>query len=104
MNVFDPRFWFDQIEWLIARIATPSYDSDGFENLDVDNGTLTVSIPTPKGWTCSRPGCTTDWRHTHGTFADFKPEPLRHQKNGVPGNCGIDHCVHCVADTMSFYR
>lgn len=38
----------------------------------VDNGTTVVTIPTPKGWKCSRKGCKADYMHTHGTYPSLQ--------------------------------
>lgn len=42
----------------------------GFD-LEVDNGTLSVSVPTPKGWKCKCKGCKIDWKHGHSTYSSL---------------------------------
>jgi hypothetical protein len=39
----------------------------------VDNSTTVVTIQTPKGWRCSRPGCRSDIKHTHGVYPSLLP-------------------------------
>lgn len=41
----------------------------GISPADIDNGTVEITIPTPKDWKCERKGCPTDFKHTHGTYS-----------------------------------
>lgn len=38
----------------------------------VDDSTTYITIPTPPGWKCERPKCTTDFKHKHSTYAALK--------------------------------
>ena len=38
----------------------------------VDDGTTTITIPTPKGWKCKRKGCRVDYKHSHGIYTSLK--------------------------------
>lgn len=42
----------------------------GLENL-LDDGTVEITIYTPKDWKCPRNNCTTDYLHSHGTYASL---------------------------------
>ena len=46
--------------------------SVGFSTLICDNGTLTINVPTPKGWKCKKKGCSTKVKHTHSTYTCLK--------------------------------
>lgn len=46
-------------------------ESSLLKDLIVDNGTLHISIKTPKGWKCDRKGCKEKYKHTHGIFSSL---------------------------------
>lgn len=44
-----------------------------FEELPnvVDTGTTYITVETPEGWKCPRKNCTSDFLHSHNTYADI---------------------------------
>ena len=39
----------------------------------VDDSTTVMTIETPRNWKCPRPGCRTDYQHTHGIYSTLVP-------------------------------
>lgn len=47
----------------------------------VDDGTTVVTIPTPEGWRCERPNCSTDFLHTHTTYSVLDKKYIFYRRN-----------------------
>ncbi len=42
----------------------------------VDNGTVEVTVPTPKNWKCEKKNCESTFKHSHATYKGFTPSEL----------------------------
>lgn len=57
---------------LMTPVPEDKVIQTAWEFPEVDNGTLEVTIPTPKGWKCKRKGCNNRVKHKHTTFTALK--------------------------------
>lgn len=42
-----------------------------FKDINIDDGTYMVEIPTPENWECGKPSCNIDYKHRHTDYRAF---------------------------------
>lgn len=65
--------WVKPINQAPVSMYCSSFNSmtgewNDWADITIDNGTTYVHIETPTGWKCKKKGCTTNFKHTHGTY------------------------------------
>ncbi len=43
----------------------------------IEDGTVIITVPTPRGWKCKKKGCPTRFRHTHSTYSFLTKKPCQ---------------------------